>query len=100
MIRTPLVEQTTRDVAAALDGIQPWPDVGEADDVARVIEFLAGEGARFVTGENVVVDGGLLAAGARLLNAVGNDPALRGLVGVSRGTTGEKSAVHARPDGG
>lgn len=100
VIRTPLVAQTTPDVAAALDGIQPWPDVGEADDVARVIEFLAGDGARFVTGENVVVDGGLLAAGARLREAVGNDPGLRGLVGVSRGTTGEKSAVHSRPDGG
>jgi NAD(P)-dependent dehydrogenase (short-subunit alcohol dehydrogenase family) len=95
VIRTPLVDQTTPDVAAALEGIQPWPDVGEPDDVAKVIEFLAGD-AGFVTGEDVVVDGGLVAAGARIRGAVGNDPGLRGLVGVSRGTTGEKSTVRAR----
>ena len=95
VIRTPLVEQTTPDVAAAMAGIQPWPEVGEADDVAKVIEFLAGE-ATFVTGEDVVVDGGLVAAGVRMGDAVGNDPALRGLVGVARGTTGERSTIRAR----
>jgi NAD(P)-dependent dehydrogenase (short-subunit alcohol dehydrogenase family) len=96
VIRTPLVEQATPDVRAGVRGLQPWPDVGEADDVASVIEFLAGDSAAFVTGEDVVVDGGVSAAGARLGDAVGNNPALRGLVGVSRGTTGERAVVHAR----
>jgi NAD(P)-dependent dehydrogenase (short-subunit alcohol dehydrogenase family) len=96
VIRTPLVERSTPDVEAGMEGIQPWPEVGEPDDVAKVIEFLAADSAAFVTGEDVVVDGGLLAAGARLGDAVGNNPALRGLVGVSRGTTGEQSTVRAR----
>jgi NAD(P)-dependent dehydrogenase (short-subunit alcohol dehydrogenase family) len=96
VIRTPMVEQVTPDVQARLDGLQPWPDVGEADNVAGVIEFLAGDAARFVTGADIVVDGGVTAAGARLGDAVGNNPALRGLVGVSRGTTGERAVVHAR----
>jgi NAD(P)-dependent dehydrogenase (short-subunit alcohol dehydrogenase family) len=96
VIRTPLVERSTPDVEAGMEGIQPWPEVGEPDDVAKVIEFLAADSAAFVTGEDVVVDGGLLAAGARLGDAVGNNPALRGLVGVSRGTTGERSTVRAR----
>jgi hypothetical protein len=61
-----------------------------------VIEFLAGDTSGFVTGEDIVVDGGISAAGARLGDAVGNNPALRGLVGVSRGTTGERAVVHAR----
>jgi hypothetical protein len=96
VIRTPLVEQATPDVRAGVQDLQPWPDVGEADDVARVIEFLAAEASAFVTGEDIVVDGGVTAAGARLGDAVGNNPALRGLVGVSRGTTGERAVVHTR----
>jgi len=96
VIRTPLVEQATPDVRAGVRDLQPWPDLGEADDVARVIEFLAGDSSAFVTGEDIVVDGGITAAGARLGDAVGNNPALRGLVGVSRGTTGERAIVHAR----
>jgi NAD(P)-dependent dehydrogenase (short-subunit alcohol dehydrogenase family) len=96
VIRTPLVELSTRNVEAGMAATQPWPDVGEPDNVASVIEFLAGDSAAFVTGEDILVDGGLLAAGPRLGDAVGNDPALRGLVGVSRGTTGEESTVRAR----
>lgn len=96
VIRTPLVEIGGRDVDAGVQGVQPWPDTGEADDVAKVIEFLAGDSAGFVTGVDVKVDGGVVAAGARLGDSVGSDPALRGLVGVSRGTTGERSTVRAR----
>jgi len=96
VIRTPLVEQVTPDVQARLEGLQPWPYIGQADNVASVIEFLAGDSAAFVTGEDIVVDGGVSAAGARLGDAVGNNPALRGLVGVSRGTTGERAVVHER----
>jgi NAD(P)-dependent dehydrogenase (short-subunit alcohol dehydrogenase family) len=97
VIRTPLVEGARVDVEAGIEALQPWPDVGEADDVASVIEFLVSEAAAFVTGEDIVVDGGILAAGARLGDAVGNDPAVRGLVGVSRGTTGQPSVVRNRP---
>jgi NAD(P)-dependent dehydrogenase (short-subunit alcohol dehydrogenase family) len=41
----------------------PLPYPGRADDVAAAVLFLAGEGARFVTGTTVHVDGGNLAAG-------------------------------------
>jgi NAD(P)-dependent dehydrogenase (short-subunit alcohol dehydrogenase family) len=88
IIRTPLAESGRRDLDAAMQGVQPWPDVGCPDDVAAVIEFLAGDGARFVTGENVAVDGGLMAGGPRLGDLIGGNPALRGLVGVNRGSTG------------
>jgi len=73
--------------------IQPWPDPGQPDHIASVMEFLAGEGAAFVTGENIVVDGGLLAGGARLDDRIGGNPAARGLVGVNRGSTGERHSV-------
>ena len=96
VIRTPLVATGRRDVDAALAGVQPWTQIGEPDDVARAIEFLAGDGARFITGEDLVVDGGLVAAGARLGDTIGGNPGLRGLVGVNRGTTGLGSTVRSK----
>ena len=50
----------------------PKPDAGEVvplgrvglpEDIAGVVAFLAGPDAGFITGQNVVADGGLLAAG-------------------------------------
>jgi NAD(P)-dependent dehydrogenase (short-subunit alcohol dehydrogenase family) len=95
VVRTPLVEMGGRGVDMALRSVQPWPDIGEADDVAAVIEFLAGAPV-FVTGADVTVDGGLAAAGVPLGDGVGGNPALRGLVGVNRGTTGNSSLVRER----
>ena len=39
----------------------PMGRVGEPEDIADVIVFLASEGARYITGQVLVVDGGLLA---------------------------------------
>jgi NAD(P)-dependent dehydrogenase (short-subunit alcohol dehydrogenase family) len=93
VIRTPLAESGGKDVRAAMQDIQPWPDPGEPDHIARVMAFLAGDDAAFVTGENIVVDGGLLAGGARLDDRIGGNPALRGLAGINRGSTGERHTV-------
>lgn len=41
----------------------PLPVRGHVDDVAAAVVFLAGDGARFVTGSTIHVDGGNLAAG-------------------------------------
>ncbi len=38
----------------------PMGRIGEPDDIADVILFLASHGARYVTGQVIVVDGGLL----------------------------------------
>lgn len=37
----------------------PLGRLGKPEDVAEVIGFLCSEGARFITGQNIVVDGGL-----------------------------------------
>lgn len=73
---------------------QPWPEVGQAHQIAAVIYFLAGDDAGFLTGEAITVDGGVIAAGPRL-RAI-TDAGSKGLVGVNRGTTGQKAVVHRR----
>jgi NAD(P)-dependent dehydrogenase (short-subunit alcohol dehydrogenase family) len=97
-VRTPLLGRTPLDDLAG--DAQPWPDVGEPEQIASVIYFLAGDDAGFVTGESITADGGVIAAGPRL-RAI-TDAGSKGLVGVNRGTTGEESVVRRRlpaPDG-
>jgi NAD(P)-dependent dehydrogenase (short-subunit alcohol dehydrogenase family) len=42
---------------------QPWPDYGRGEHIAGAALFLASDDAAFVTGESIVVDGGLTAEG-------------------------------------
>jgi NAD(P)-dependent dehydrogenase (short-subunit alcohol dehydrogenase family) len=66
-ITTPLAAagdlQRTRNSFA---NAQPWPESGEGEHIAGSAVFLASDDARFVTGEALVVDGGLTAAGPQL----------------------------------
>lgn len=66
-IDTPLLYRNpgmTDEQAAALKemmiGAIPMHRMGEADEVAKAVLFLAGEDAGFITGANLFVDGGLL----------------------------------------
>ena len=52
---------------AQLLSLQPWQDVGTPSDVAAAMIFLASDRCRFATGSDLVVDGGLIAQGAPLL---------------------------------
>jgi len=68
-IWTPMVEGHLRasgveDLAAgraSLDALHPLGHVGEPDDIAWAVVYLASEQARFVTGAELVVDGGYTA---------------------------------------
>ncbi|CNE41807.1 short-chain dehydrogenase/reductase SDR [Mycobacterium tuberculosis] len=96
VIGTPLVHRgDAESFAATLASAQPWPEPGTPDDVAGVIAFLASDDSRFVTGQSIVVDGGLLAGGPgrTFMGALGLDAGAAGMVGVNRGTTGEESIV-------
>jgi NAD(P)-dependent dehydrogenase (short-subunit alcohol dehydrogenase family) len=58
MIVTPLTAPDAQRARADFARLQPWPEAGEPDDVAGSVLFLAGPDSRFMTGHNLVVDGG------------------------------------------
>jgi NAD(P)-dependent dehydrogenase (short-subunit alcohol dehydrogenase family) len=66
-IWTPLVEnylQTLGNVAEgrkAVDALHPLGHMGEADDIAYGILYLASDESKFVTGSELVIDGGYTA---------------------------------------
>ena len=76
-----------------LQQMQPWPEPGLPEHIAGAALFLASEDARFVTGEALVVDGGLTAAGGNALRTLGQGQGFMLSVGVDRGTTGHESMV-------
>lgn len=97
VISTPLVHRGHEArMSDQLDAAQPWPEHGRPEDAAAAAAFLASDDARFVTGQNLLVDGGLVAAGPRLNDILHNDPRDSGLSGVNRGSTGEESTVRNR----
>lgn len=68
-INTPLVHRGNED---AMDGVmanaQPMKIAGRGTDIAAAAVYLASDDARFVTGIEIVVDGGLSAAGPHVYN--------------------------------
>ncbi len=93
LIVTPLVGPDRETTRAVMQEVQPWPDLGRPEEVAEVIAFLAGDAARFITGEDITVDGGVRAAGPRMHAAYGGEPRTRGLVGLNRGSTGQPPVI-------
>lgn len=47
--------------AQHLSTLHPWGRTGRAEEIARAAVFLAGEGASWITGTSIAVDGGYLA---------------------------------------
>ena len=71
--------------------IQPWPDRGEPEMIADVACWLASDESRFVTGEAVTADGGLMAAAPQLIDH--DMPHLRRMAGIAYGNTGREAEV-------
>lgn len=94
MIFTPLMHGGKEEQAeSVMLDIQPWPERGEPMDIARVAGFLASDDARFVTGQEHIVDGGLMAAGPRSHGRVPNTRNMHRMVGMAHGTTGQPTKV-------
>ena len=73
MIRTPMSELLFRvpKLMDAFDDAIPAARAGTAEDVADAVLFLLSDAARYVTGHNLVIDGGLSLVGG------GIDPVMR-----------------------
>lgn len=92
VISTPLVHRGKPEKFEKQFRQQPWPDRGEPEVIADVASFLVSDDARFITGETVKVDGGLLAQGVGLWGTGRDNPFMK-TAGVNRGTTGEAMVV-------
>ena len=65
-INTPLVSRMFKDrnSSAEIVGTKyPMGRIGEIDEIADVVIFLASDKASFITGQSITVDGGILAQG-------------------------------------
>ena len=95
-ILTPLIQQGRKgvDLSESLNRYQPWPEGGRPEDIAATAAFLACDDSRFVTGEAITVDGGLMASGPLGSGISFTSPS--GWVGMNRGTTGQGPTVHRR----
>lgn len=71
---------------------QPWPEAGRGTDIASAAAFLASRDASFITGQVLVVDGGVLAQGPNMFGGPGDNRMLRA-AGVDKGSTGEPLSV-------
>jgi NAD(P)-dependent dehydrogenase (short-subunit alcohol dehydrogenase family) len=90
-VNTPMMHRGDPEAGRALLKLtQPWPDAGEPEDIAEAVAFLASDAARFVTGEVLVVDGGLIANGSGLTTRFGDARPMAGLVGRDTGSTGQE----------
>ena len=81
-----------------LSKLQPWPAHGRGEHIASAALFLASDESEFVTGEALVVDGGLTAAGpslpSRRRETTSDDVASQfDFVGLDWGTTGKAAVV-------
>ena len=58
-IRTPMTDVLPDDVKAALLAKIPEGKLGEAQDIANVVAFLASDEAQYITGQTIHVNGGM-----------------------------------------
>ncbi|MDP7067610.1 MAG: SDR family NAD(P)-dependent oxidoreductase, partial [Acidimicrobiales bacterium] len=90
VIFTPLMHSGNEEQAEeVIAEIQPLPKRGEGSDIAGMALFLAGDDSLFITGQEHIVDGGLLANGPRLIGRMHNSRNLHRMAGMAYGSSGQ-----------
>jgi len=94
-IVTPIVTQgKLEETRAAFSKVQPWPEYGDAEHIAGTALFLASEDSRFITGEHILVDGGLTAVGPEMsIRLPSTSARYSNIAGVTKGSTGEAPEI-------
>jgi NAD(P)-dependent dehydrogenase (short-subunit alcohol dehydrogenase family) len=96
LILTPLVHRGDEaGMAPRAATIQPWPEAGRPEHIAAVALFLASDDAGFVTGEALIADGGLTAAGGSTAEKLGMGGAMYAASGMDRGSTGVEATLRS-----
>ncbi len=92
-IRTPLFHSGRAEKMESLARPKtPWPRLGEGSDIAGAALYLASDDGEFVTGQVLVVDGGMLALGPDVWGH-GPDALFTRKAGVNHGSTGAAADV-------
>ena len=90
VIFTPLMHSGNEEQAEEIiSEIQPLSKRGEGSDIAGMALFLASDDSLFVTGQEHIVDGGLLASGPRLIGRMHNARNLHRMAGMAYGSSGQ-----------
>ncbi len=59
-IQTDMTDELDEKMQEAIKGQIPLASFGSVEDVAAAVMFLAGEGGRYITGQTLAVDGGMV----------------------------------------
>ena len=90
VIFTPLMHSGNEEQAEeVIADIQPLSKRGEGSDIAGMALFLASTDSAFITGQEHIVDGGLLASGPRLIGRMHNSRNLHRMAGMAYGSSGQ-----------
>jgi NAD(P)-dependent dehydrogenase (short-subunit alcohol dehydrogenase family) len=94
LIFTPLMHLgDEEDAERAMRVVQPLPRRGEGADIAAAALYLASDDAAFVSGQALIVDGALTAAGTRINDVMKGARNLHRVAGVTHGSTGRPATV-------
>ena len=92
LIDTPLAHGGDPSRLPDMSERQPWPDRGRPEDIAAAAAFLASDDARFITGETITVDGGIMANSSNIWG-LGENCRFLQKAGLNKGTTGLENVV-------